>query len=159
MSHAWWPNFATWKFGAMAGPLKAQLQPESKLCREAFSSHLGGFVQHTWPLLAFSLMLSVNFVCYYLKIKKHVLHKESIFRYADLGNSKQRAGPLPSALRSIWFRKQEEIEIERWVVCVHAHMLHFFRGDDIHETVKEILQSCRIKDLETSYFYSSINFI
>lgn len=27
-----------------------------------------------------------------------------------------------------------------------------FRGDDIHETVKEILQSCRIKDLKPATF-------
>lgn len=36
-------------------------------------------------------------------------------------------------------------------VCACAYAA-LFRGDDIHKTIKEILQSCRIKDLKTSTF-------
>lgn len=36
-------------------------------------------------------------------------------------------------------------------MCACTYVAHF-RGDDIHETVKEILQSCRIKDLKPATF-------
>ena len=64
-------------------------------------------------------------------------------------NNKLALFPLHS-IHLVFLSTREDRD--RKMSCVCMTYVALFRGDDIRKTIKEILQSCRIKDLKTATF-------